>query len=472
MGEFTKISWVDSTWNPWIGCTHAGPGCDHCYAEAQNKFRKWNGGTWGDKAPRQVTATQTWRDPLSWEDKACAGRVGKDGQHWLVFAGDLCDIFDRLGDKDARIRMWELFRQTPHLTWLILTMRPQHIAEFLPADWDTGYRNVWLGVTVENRKNGYPRIEALRRIPATLRFISCEPLLENMPDIELTGIDWVIVGGESGSEARPFDIEWARVIKGRCQDFSTVFFLKQLGGAPLQDGSPFKLDHCKSRGWRDSHGVLLENFPPDLRIQRWPMRERIHLLETTSDVPVLLPGGDPTNGLLSPARKQESGTATSKLSPPKEIPGRLERFAREHELVLEIEDYPDAISEDVHLVPRICLQDAFITDPFHDPFLVNVLGSKEAVKQAVEESNVDGPLLLILLREQIDRLSERIGFELPNYEGGGSAGPQDQNSSVWAEVLHRTGLRYVVGSDDGMCFLFSECDTASIAVTLALTRIR
>ena len=84
----------------------------------------------------------------------------------------------------------------------------------------------------------------------------------------------------------------------------------------------------------------------------------------------------------------------------------------------------------------------------------------------------DGPLLLILLREQIDRLSERIGFELPNYEGGGSAGPQDQNSSVWAEVLHRTGLRYVVGSDDGMCFLFSECDTASIAVTLALTRIR
>jgi protein gp37 len=138
MGEYTKIAWADSTWNPWIGCTHAGTGCDHCYAETQNKYRKWNGGTWGNAAPRQVTAKGYWRKPLNWENQARAGRVGKDAERWLVFAGDLCDIFDRLGDKDVRTRMWELFRQTPHLTWLILTKRPQHISEFLPADWGGG----------------------------------------------------------------------------------------------------------------------------------------------------------------------------------------------------------------------------------------------------------------------------------------------------------------------------------------------
>ena len=109
MGEHTKIAWADSTWNPWIGCTHAGTGCDHCYAETQNKYRKWNGGTWGNAAPRQVTAKGYWRKPLNWEDQARAGRVGKDAQRWLVFAGDLCDIFDHLGDKDVRMHipvMW------------------------------------------------------------------------------------------------------------------------------------------------------------------------------------------------------------------------------------------------------------------------------------------------------------------------------------------------------------------------------
>lgn len=328
MGEFTKISWADSSWNPWVGCSHAGPGCDHCYAEAQNKFRKWNGGAWGNTAPRQVTGTQTWRDPLKWEDKACAGRVGKDGRRWLVFAGDLCDIFDQLGNKDARIRMWDLFRRTPHLTWMILTKRPQHITRFLPPDWGEGYSNVWLGATVENQENGYPRIEALRCVPATLRFISCEPLLEDLPDLNLTGIHWVIVGGESGPEARPFDIEWARTIKRQCEVFSKTFFFKQLGAVPRQSGEPYELSHNKPNGRRDTHGVLLANFPPELRIQKWPTIERLHNLEPLGRTDALYVSGEP-NLVPSPyARKEKFAKKAKKCVGTSVTQSRSNRRAR------------------------------------------------------------------------------------------------------------------------------------------------
>jgi protein gp37 len=110
MGEFTKISWADSTFNPWIGCTHAGPGCKNCYAEALSKHYKWNGGDWGDAAPRKLMSLKNWTDPVHWDIKAEDGRRGKDGKRWLVFAGDLCDIFDPLGDEEARRLMWDLFK--------------------------------------------------------------------------------------------------------------------------------------------------------------------------------------------------------------------------------------------------------------------------------------------------------------------------------------------------------------------------
>jgi protein gp37 len=116
MSEYTKIAWADSTWNPWIGCARVSPACKHCYAEAMNKRFKWNGGTWGPKALRGPRAETGWRGPITWEGKAEVGRRGKDGNHWFVFAGDLCDIFDPLGPMRERERMWELFCSTPHLT--------------------------------------------------------------------------------------------------------------------------------------------------------------------------------------------------------------------------------------------------------------------------------------------------------------------------------------------------------------------
>jgi protein gp37 len=472
MGEYTKIAWADSTWNPWIGCTHAGTGCDHCYAETQNKYRKWNGGTWGNAAPRKVTAKGYWRKPLNWEDQARAGRVGKDSKRWLVFAGDLCDIFDRLGDNDARTRMWELFRRTPHLTWLILTKRPQHISEFLPADWGEGYRNVWLGVTVENRENGYPRIEALRRVPAALHFVSCEPLLEGLPDIDLTDIDWAIVGGESGSEARPFDIEWARAIKKKCQESSTTFFFKQLGNAPFLNGSRFNLEHRKPSGSPDNSGVVLENFPVDLRIQNWPMMHEPRIHEPQVDVLSSEPGSAQTHSKFPFAIIRNFNLRKMTLPIRKHASGHLEKFAGDHELVVEVEEYPDAEDEALHLVPRIRIQDAFISDPLEEPFLFDILGSKNDVEEALAESGVLSPLLLLLVPEQMERLRKTIEFDLPTYDICYVALHEDPDSSNWGKILSRTGLRYLNGSEDGICLLFSSDDGASVALALALARIQ
>lgn len=166
--------------------------------------------------------------------------------------------------------MWELFRQTPNLTWIILTKRPQNIVQFLPSDWGDGYQNVWLGTSVENRTNGYPRMDALRSVPATVRFLSCEPLIVGLDDVDLTDFHWVIVGGESGPQARPFDVEWARSIKRQCKNFSSTFFFKQLGRRPKENGIPFALTQRKPTGQKDVSGVIPENFPADLRIQQWP----------------------------------------------------------------------------------------------------------------------------------------------------------------------------------------------------------
>jgi protein gp37 len=270
VGEITKISWADSTFNPWIGCTHAGDGCKNCYAEAQNKRYNWNGGGWGDAAPRKLTSEKNWTDPVRWDIKAEAGRRGKDGKHWLVFAGDLCDIFDPRGNEEARLVMWELFRETPHLTWMILTKRPQFIERYLPSDWGEGYHNVWLGTTAENRRHGYPRINALRKVPAKIRFVSFEPLLEDVSDVDLTGIQWAVVGGESGAKARPFDVDWARAIKRQCKKFSTKFFFKQLGRKAQLNGVRFPMSHQKPDGKKDVHGVMMANFPSDLQVQEWP----------------------------------------------------------------------------------------------------------------------------------------------------------------------------------------------------------
>jgi protein gp37 len=211
-----------------------------------------------------------WQQLRKWNAEAAAGAVGKDGKHWLVFLGDMCDIFDDEGLTDQRNRMWAVVKACTSLTFLTLTKRPQNFAKYLPADWGEGYSNVWLGVTVDDRKNGYPRVDILRETPAVVRFLSCEPLLEDISDIDLSNIDWAIVGGESGPGSREFDLEWARSLRDRCLAKGTAFFMKQLGQKPSESGDSFRILNNSDNGKRDLHGKSSSNFPEDLKLQQWP----------------------------------------------------------------------------------------------------------------------------------------------------------------------------------------------------------
>lgn len=196
---------------------------------------------------------------------------------------------------------------------------------------------------------------------------------------------------------------------------------------------------------------------------------QIHVLKLRSELSV--PGSDTTNARPLTAKETKSETVTTKLSTPEKIPSHLERFARENKLVVEIEEYPDVDKHNVHIVPRIRLQEAVITDPVGDPFLVDILGSKKEVEQALEESQVQSPLLLLLMSEQINRLKEAIEFDLPIYDYE-CALSDDPNSSNWGGILHRTGVRYLYGCDEGVSLLFSSRDGAAVALALALARIR
>lgn len=263
--EKSKISWTDNTFNPWIGCTRVSAGCEHCYAEVQNKCHKWNGGTWGPGSPRKTTTDENWRMPVTWNAKAA-----KLGKRFRVFCASLADVFDDEGPSEARERLWQLIRRTPNLDWLILTKRPQNYKRFLPADWGEGYHNVWLGVTCENQKQGIPRVDILRNTPAKVRFLSCEPLLEDVSSVDLMGINWVILGGESGPKSREFKVEWARSMRYRCAEAGVPFFMKQLGAAPTEASNRFQVEHKTFDGKRDGHGANPANFPSDLQVQNWP----------------------------------------------------------------------------------------------------------------------------------------------------------------------------------------------------------
>lgn len=211
MAEQTIIAWTDRTWNPWRGCTKISPGCAHCYMfTAQSRY---------GKDPDVVTRTKTWGDPLKWQREA-----QREGRTERIFTCSWSDWFH--ADADAwRAEAWALVRSCPNLQFQILTKRPERIADHLPADWGQGYANVWLGVSIENNRHVW-RADILRQVPAQIRFISAEPLLGPLQDLDLAGIDWLIVGGESGPDYRPMDSQWARDLRAKAAR-STAYFFKQ-----------------------------------------------------------------------------------------------------------------------------------------------------------------------------------------------------------------------------------------------------
>jgi protein gp37 len=247
VGESSAIAWTDHTFNPWWGCERVSPGCQNCYAETFAK-RVGHGGSkpviWGKRAERRFLSDAHWREPIKWDrDAAAAGRPA------LVFCASMADVFEARPELDEpRARLFRLIDETPNLIWLLLTKRPQHVIRMSPARWlATGLwpENVWVGTTVENAAMATERIPWLAEIPAPVRFLSMEPLLEAVSledhlwhgfDPTRREIDWVIVGGESGPGHRPFDPAWARTLRDECTEAGVPFFFKQHGGATAKAG--------------------------------------------------------------------------------------------------------------------------------------------------------------------------------------------------------------------------------------------
>lgn len=238
MAETTNISWAHSTFNPWVGCTQISPGCDHCYAKAlvEGRFAR---ARWGQREPRSRTSKENWAMPRRWERQAEAFHAAH-GCRRRVFCASLADVFDNAVDPQWRADLWSLIRETQHLDWLILTKRIGNAAAMLPDDWGDGYRNVWLGATVVNQEEADRYIPTLLSTPALLRWLSIEPLLGRIdlrsPCIGQAGIDWVIVGGESGPDPRSMRPEWVSFLRRQCHTLNIPFFFKQWGGSDKDHG--------------------------------------------------------------------------------------------------------------------------------------------------------------------------------------------------------------------------------------------
>lgn len=234
MGTDTKIEWAHHTFNPWSGCEKVSAGCANCYAAALPPGMR-RGAEWGKDRPRVVASESYWRQPLTWNRAAA-----KAGERHRVFCASTADVFEANEElDDDRARLFFLVQVTPHLDWLLLTKRPEYAVEWWRRQTGQAWpANAWIGTSVEDQRAADARIPHLLKLPARVRFLSMEPLLGAVaPD--LTGISWVIVGGESGRHARPMHPDWARALRDQCTAAGVAFFFKQWGEwLPIDQDSP------------------------------------------------------------------------------------------------------------------------------------------------------------------------------------------------------------------------------------------
>lgn len=228
MAEVSAISWTDATFNPWIGCTRVSPGCDHCYAARDNERRKWVS-AWGAERKR----TKTWGDPLKWNRKAAL-----TGYRPRVFCASLADVFDNEAPQEWRNDLWQLFRETPNLRWIVLTKRIGNVMKMVPPDWP--WPHVGIMSTMVNQEEYDRDCEKLRKVPAPWRGISAEPLLgriilDHASHKAYPWLDWIITGGESGPGFRPLDMDAVRYLRDQCADLGIAFHHKQNGGVRGKD---------------------------------------------------------------------------------------------------------------------------------------------------------------------------------------------------------------------------------------------
>ncbi|MFJ6889992.1 DUF5131 family protein [Streptomyces californicus] len=250
MSDRSSIEWTEATWNPTTGCDRVSAGCDNCYALTLSKRLKAMGSPKyqndGDPRtsgpgfaltvhPQALTVPLKWRTPRT------------------VFVNSMSDLFHARVPLDYVRQVFEVMASTPQHTYQVLTKRARRLRQV--ADRLQWPENLWMGVSVESAKE-LPRVEDLRQVPAAVKFLSCEPLIGPLPGLEVSGIDWVIVGGESGSGARPMDLAWADDIVETCQASETAVFVKQLGSC-----------------WNKAHHKDIDQFPSTLRVREYPRAE-------------------------------------------------------------------------------------------------------------------------------------------------------------------------------------------------------
>jgi protein gp37 len=251
MSNNSKIEWTDATWNPVRGCEKVSPGCKHCYAETfAERFRGVPGHPYEQGfdlrlVPEKLSEPLTWATPKT------------------VFVNSMSDLFQIGVPDDYILAVARVMAIANWHTYQVLTKRSDRMSQMLcnELQFVAGAPHIWWGVSVEDKAYGMPRIEHLRAAPATTRFLSIEPLLEDIGRLDLTGIHWVIVGGESGHGARPIKRDWVESIRDQCLEANVPFFFKQWGGVR------------KSKTGRELNGMTYDALPK--RVAR-PIPARSH----------------------------------------------------------------------------------------------------------------------------------------------------------------------------------------------------
>ena len=220
MSDNSKIEWTDATWNPVRGCSKVSPGCAHCYAETfAERFRGVPGHPFEHGFDLRLVPEKLL-EPLRWAKPK------------MIFVNSMSDLFHEKVPNDFIEAVATVMAKANWHTYQVLTKRAERMHELLSDElrFAANLPHVWWGVSVENKRQGLPRVDQLRATPVQVRFLSIEPLLEDLGQIDLSGINWVIVGGESGPGARPIDATWVRTIRAQCQEAKVAFFFKQWGG--------------------------------------------------------------------------------------------------------------------------------------------------------------------------------------------------------------------------------------------------
>lgn len=260
MSEKSSIEWTDATWNPVRGCTKISPGCKHCYAETfAERFRGVAGHPYEQGFDLRLVPEKL-AEPLRWSSPK------------TVFVNSMSDLFHEQVQDDYIEKVVRVMERANWHTYQVLTKRSERLRDLLSSKlaFAAKLKHIWWGVSVEDRKYGLPRIDHLRDAPAAVRFLSIEPLLEDLGNFNLSGIQWVIVGGESGAGARPMKEDWVKNIRKQCRSARVPFFFKQWGGVQKSkngrelDGRTY--DEMPKRtsqniASRDSRQVLIESLP-------------------------------------------------------------------------------------------------------------------------------------------------------------------------------------------------------------------